>query len=215
MQNKTFNIPTHIEFTLYRNDYFDNLMITNILRYCKNYSDSETKIKIKISAFFDAIKKNKIINAELEKLNENISSTTFKPNSVFFLKNILQNLPNVTWLTINISYEKNFTRIVTVDKTPMAKFNYNIIEGVLDLCDVFDKTQIETFNKYLIKIDILPKNYLERKSYLHIFTSDLILLVESMQGSDANRLLAILDKFNSTLENDNPILLLKTDYSIF
>jgi hypothetical protein len=39
-------IPTHIAFTLYTNDYIDNLIISKVKKECKNESDNTSEFTI-------------------------------------------------------------------------------------------------------------------------------------------------------------------------
>ena len=42
-------IPTHIAFTLYKNDYVDNLIISKVKKECKNKSKKDNEFFLLIS----------------------------------------------------------------------------------------------------------------------------------------------------------------------
>ena len=49
-------IPTHIFFTLYKNDYIDNLIISRVKNECKNESKKKNEFIVSLDDFNNAIK---------------------------------------------------------------------------------------------------------------------------------------------------------------
>ena len=48
-------IPTHIAFTLYKNDYVDNLIISKVKKECKNKSKKDNEFIVSLDGFRNAI----------------------------------------------------------------------------------------------------------------------------------------------------------------
>ena len=49
-------IPTHIAFTLYKNDYVDNLIISKVKKECRNESKNDNEFIVSLEGFQNAIK---------------------------------------------------------------------------------------------------------------------------------------------------------------
>ena len=60
-------IPTHIAFTLYKNDYVDNLIISKVKKECKNKSKNKNEFIVSLDNFQDAIQTSTFLKAELKK----------------------------------------------------------------------------------------------------------------------------------------------------
>jgi len=206
-------IPTHIEFTLYKYDHIDSIIISRIKRDCKNYSndDNPNKLLIKKSSL-----KNIIISSpRLKKEFEKNPDAEVKSNSAFFLGIILNSLINVEWVTVNISYDEKYTRLMTHNDKTVVNFRFKILEGLVDLTKILTMEQIEIFNKHAIQFNVMFNDYLSRDSCLEIDTFVLleILSIMELEGiAEASKLLHILD---TKLEEDNTRLTIKTDYMIY
>jgi len=208
-------IPTHIKFTLYRYDYIDGLLISTLTRECENISIEDNVYTITKNSFEYAIKNS----LRLKKIAT--KAETFRPgdkaavNSLFFLWQIVKGLPNIEFLSFNTSKEKEFTRVVKVGTAEVVNFIYYIEEGYLDMTQILLREDLDLFNKQAIKMGMLTNRYLNRSPYFYGTAARIFDVVEAtaLAGSeDAHMLLETLD---SKLESDNPILLVKTDYSSY
>ena len=81
-------IPTHIAFTLYKNDYVDNLIISKVKKECRNESNNDTEFIVSLDQFQSAIKTSAFLRAEMKKVidQDHLPNPNFKPNSIFFLQ---------------------------------------------------------------------------------------------------------------------------------
>ena len=207
-----FKIPTHIEFYLYVNDYFDDIIIECIKNNCENFSKDEDVFKLKSSDFLNAILKNKIIKEEYaKKLFSKVVPN--KINTVIFIRSIIPSFINLEWVTLHIS-EKRTISSVNKNSKRLEQFKFRVTRGIIDLSDIFDIKQINNFNKELVLREIISNKYLERSPYFYLSFSSFLFLIDTMEDTDSLKLYSILDLINNKLEADNPILLIKTDYSI-
>ena len=80
-------IPTHISFTLYSNDYIDGLIISRVKHECRNESNKPNEFRLSLERFNGAIRTSAFLRAELSKtLNQELlPNPNFKANSIFFL----------------------------------------------------------------------------------------------------------------------------------
>lgn len=207
-----YKIPTHIEFTLYTKDRLENLVIRNIKKYCKNYLDEEKTLLLRASSFVDAMMRSKIIREEYEKKID-LHSPDFRVNSVTFIKSLIFSFVNLEWITIHISDLPSLHQEDEKGKH-FVKFDFEIKQGIVDLPSIFTKDELNRFNKELIKDERICNKYINRSPYIYITLLDLFYFVDVLEGSECILLGALLDQFDAKFEANNPILLLKTDYSI-
>ncbi len=209
-------IPTHIAFTLYKNDYVDNLIISKVKKECKNKSKNKNEYIISLEEFQNAIKTSTFLRAELKKTIDQdlLPNPNFKPNSIFFLQSIINRLPNLENITFKISDEKIFSRLVKVDGgREIVSFHFNIIEGTFDLTKILDRVQLDTFNKRFMDVGIMKNKYLERTSYFYIKATTLFDILSEMDEAQVLDAFDIITSVDPKIEEDDPILLVKTDYT--
>jgi hypothetical protein len=211
-----FGIPTHISFTLYKFDYIDSIIISRVLRECKNWNISDkNSYTVKVDSFKSALLGSKRLSAEIQrtKIHGLTPIPGLKPNTVTFLWSIIERLPNLTWLTFDISYDKKFTRLIKIENREMLSFYFKINEGLFDLTRVFDRESLDTINKKIIQFGIMPNKYLERSPYFYMKASTLFDVLGQLEMDETLSTFELLDEIDPKLEEDDPILLVITDYT--
>jgi|TARA_B110000285_G_scaffold42897_1_gene47631 hypothetical protein len=209
-------IPTHIAFTLYKNDYIDNLIISKVKKECRNESDKKNEFIISLDEFQYAIQKSAFLRAELKKTldQDMLPNPNFKPNSIFFLQSIINRLPNLSMITFKISDEKVFSRLIKAEGgRQIVSFHFNIIEGTFDLTKILSREQLDTFNKRFMDVGIMKNKYLERVSYFYIKATVLFDILSEMDEAQVLDAFDIITSVDPKIEEDDPILLVKTDYT--
>ena len=143
-----------------------------------------------------------------------LPNPNFKPNSIFFLQAIINRLTNLETITFKISNEKIFSRLVKVgDGREIVSFHFNIIEGTFDLTKILDREQLDTFNKRFMDVGIMKNKYLERTSYFYIKAVTLFDILAEMEEAQILDAFDIITAVDPKIEEDDPILLVKTDYT--
>ena len=209
-------IPTHIAFTLYKHDYVDNLIISKVKKECKNESNNKNEFIVSLVEFQSAITKSTFLRAELKKTIDQdlLPNPNFKPNSIFFLQSIINRLPHLDKITFKISDEKIFSRLVKVEGgREIVSFHFNIIEGTFDLTQILNREQLDTFNKRFMDVGIMKNKYLERVSYFYIKATVLFDILSEMDEALVLDAFDIITSVDPKIEEDDPILLVKTDYT--
>ena len=209
-------IPTHIAFTLYKNDYIDNLIISKVKKECKNESKKKNEFIVSLEEFQNAIRTSTFLRAELKKTSDQdlLPNPNLKPNSIFFIQSIINRLANLNKITFKISDEKIFSRLVKVDGgREIVSFHFNIIEGTFDLTKILDRVQLDTFNKRFMDVGIMKNKYLERISYFYIKATVLFDILSEMDEAQVLDAFEIITSVDPKIEEDDPILLVKTDYT--
>lgn len=210
------SIPTHISCHLYERNEIDNLIISAIVKDCKNYAvESDDVYTVKPEALLKAFAKNKDIKTLIIEIDKTISTLEFKPNSVYFLSNIISRLKNLKLITFIFLNDVDFSRVLKSDSKNLSFFNFVIIEGVFDLTKVFDRKNLDAFNKNLIHINILPQKYLDRRPYVYVKASTLFDIMFKMEELGLLKNFNLFELIDPKFEKDDPLLLLKTDYTIY
>ena len=209
-------IPTHISFTLFKYDYFDSILISRVKKECKNLSKVDGEYLIKKDSLLTAIKTSKRIYKIIKKAEDfgYVPNPTIKPNSVYFLCSIFNRLPNLEFLTIKINDDKKYSRLIKNEiGTTIVSFHFSILEGIFDLTKLLDRKELDIFNKTLIDFKILKNKYLERKPYFYMKATAIIDILTSMEVEGKLSTFHMIDHIDQKLEEDDPILIVKTDYT--
>jgi hypothetical protein len=210
-------IPTHIYFTLYKFDLIDSIIISRVIKECKNWNESgdENLFTVDVESFKSAIRGNKRLDHEITKAEVDglAAMPGNKPNSVTFLWSIIERLENLEWMTFSISYDKKFSRVVKIENKEIMSFYFKIEEGIFDLTQVFQRSQLDIINKKIIEYKIMPNKYLERSSYFYMKASLLFEILGQLEIDGTLGTFDLLDHIDQKLEEDDPTLLVKTDYT--
>ena len=218
-ENFELTIPTNISFTLHKYDYIDSIIISRVLKECKNtvstFRGKDKGIyKISVESFRQAIQTSKRLVKELEKNKEmSIPSPNFKVNSLFFLWNIIGNLPNLKWLTFKISHDKDYTRLIDIKDKQILTFHYNVEEGLMHLPTIFSREDLDTFNKEVISQGLMENKYFDRRGYFWMRASNLFDLMASLEKKGVDVMSKILQSVDPKIDEDDPMLLVITDYT--
>ena len=210
------SIPTHISCFLYENDEIDNILIS-ALNDCKNFSIEKTEnlYTVKANDLLKVFKKNKDVKEVIINIDNTINTLEFKPNSIYFLLNILNKLKNLKLITFFIKNDINHSKITKNDIKTMSFFSFTIIEGVFDLTKIFDRKNLDNFNKNLIAMNVLPSKYMDRIPYFYMKTDVLLSIIQAMIDNGGLVNFNLNNYIDIKLEKDDPLLLVKTDYSIY
>jgi len=208
-------IPTHIEFTLYKFDYIDSIIISRVLKECKNYNEDSTVYTVKVDSFRRAVKGSKKLHREIQKvlINGLSPNPDNKPNTIHFLWSIMDRLVNLEWFTFKISYDNKYSRMIKVENREIMSFYFKINEGLFDLTKIYDRKDLDAINKKIIEFGMMPNKYLERSPYFYMKASVLFDLLGQLEIDGTVGTFDFLNQIDPKLEEDDPILTVKTDYT--
>ena len=210
-------IPTHIYFILYKFDHIDSMIISRVIKECKNWNTDtdESLFTVDVESFKSSLKGNKRLNKEIVKAEADgmFGMPGTKPNSITFLWSIIEKLENLKLLTFSISYDKKFTRVLKIENKEVLSFYFKIEEGIFDLTQVFERSQLDIVNKKVIEYNIMPNKYLERSPYFYMKASLLFDILGQLEIDGTLSTFDLLDHIDEKLEQDDPTLLVKTDYT--
>lgn len=210
-------IPTHIYFILYKFDHIDSMIISRVIKECKNWNTDtdESLFTVDVESFKSSLKGNKRLNKEIVKAEADgmFGMPGTKPNSITFLWSIIEKLENLKLLTFSVSYDKKFTRVLKIENKEVLSFYFKIEEGIFDLTQVFERSQLDIVNKKVIEYNIMPNKYLERSPYFYMKASLLFDILGQLEIDGTLSTFDLLDHIDEKLEQDDPTLLVKTDYT--
>ena len=219
MTKKIFElgIPTTISFTLYRYDYIDSLIISRVLKECKNHStDVKGTYKISIEGFKRAVETSPRLQKEVDRAKHSVIPTpTLKVNSIFFLWHIMEALNNLKWLIFKISEEKEYSRILEVQDKEILTFQYSITEGVFNLTEILNREELDEFNKEVISLGLMENKYFDRVSYFWMRAANFFDIISSFEKRGSNISMKIFQSVDPKIDEDDPNLLIVTDYTSY
>lgn len=131
--------------------------------------------------------------------------------SVYFIWQILQNTPNLSWIKVNLNKNLSYNRIVNIDQIKTIRYSIKTIRGSLRLFDMFAPRELNIVNDILERCKILEKNQM----YKVIKLKNFMMILDGFLSEDsANETFGIVNAIIQRLEayeSDDPEMLLITD----
>jgi hypothetical protein len=220
------DVPILINVTLFKNNYYDK-KILSLLKQKSMYYREDSKNTLTVSTW--DIKQ--ILDENLSDTIQELKSATpmefsKKINSVYFLYELIETYSNLRYFTINISDDKNCSRLMfpkDLNGQPVINFDFKVIHSVLDFPNHLDSDDLKLLNAFLKDIGLFEiDKFRDGPPYTHVVASyflDKINSFTSLFEEDSEQIkhyLPIIDVINELLNQkiqlDNPTCLLITDY---
>ena len=207
------HIPTVIDISLYRYNYIDYRMwaqIRNQLDY-KDMGDNSMIISSEqLRAFIITNYKNEI---------NKVASYGFQvprkdATSIYFMHRVTTEMVNLKYIKLTLDSDKSYTRIIEEDKDKTIKYDFAILKATLNLADIFAEPELKQINLILEDMGLLiPGKPYFNGQYLHIFNKLEVYLSTTKKDSfESLVLLALLDALEISIDKENPMLMVITDY---
>ena len=210
---KEFNLgilPTAIDITIYKYNYLDNKLWTQIQNECDFIDLGKESVMISVNEIGDIL--NKYYIDDVNKI-KSVGSDLFhkEVTTIFFLYQMLIEMPNLKYIKINLNKNKAYSRLVTSDGANILKFDFKTLSATLKLYDVYPPEELGIVNKYLKKAGVLKNHYVRiRANELATKIDDY--LADNPDDKDAGIMMDIVDIIEPKLEKDGALTLLITDY---
>lgn len=208
------SLPTSIDVTLYRYNYIDNQLWARIYNELDYIQIDQDSIIVHTSLLIELIQK--YYDPMLKKIGSVGTDFLHKEaNTIYFLVMILQNMQNLMYIKFTRSNQKKYSRMIDNSEEKMIRFDFKVLTVTFRLSEFYTKRELHILNKYLEKYKLLDENIPFATHRLNDFLDaiDDILLKEGDNSSEAGDLLAgMLDIIETKIENDNPTVLVVTDY---
>lgn len=225
----SYELPYALDITLYKHNYYDNLIINNLKRNTRyeKIPDSPNSFIVTADDF------KKILSDKFKRevnTAQSLTEVTIKEgvNSIYFLDKLFMNFSNLEFIKINVSEKRDFTRLLTVgENRSVINFDYRIITSVLDISKLSESEEsLRLINEFFVHLGLIEiDEYGKTVPYFTINAQDLLLLINSEQElmfSDEESLVDekyldaiefIYDVIDQKCENDNSKLIVITDFS--
>lgn len=210
------DFPVVIDITLYKNNYYDNLIINKI----KKDADciSIPNLKDAFIVYCDEFQKifyDSFLN-EVEKVRS-LPSTDLQKNatSLYFLDKIFSSFSKLRYIKVNVSRETNYSRVNTRDKVPTIFFNYKITSSCIDLSSIFERNSLRKINEFLIDQDLVEyDSFFGYSHQIELKVSELLNILSDSEEENGDVVAELFNLIDPKTEQDDPILLLVTDFEI-
>jgi hypothetical protein len=216
---KRFDFPLVIEMPLYVKNHVDSYLLKDLIDHCKGIKDPYQKQNffVSVTEIMSLLKEKKYSN-----LIDSFSKTKdmdliANGNSVYFLHNLIKYYHNLT--LVKIKPMKN-ELVLNADDIDVFSYMFRISYGILDFSKYLTPNRLKIMNKLFLEKGFLSNKYLLRKSYFNI-PADQLLNIFGMYNPDTSQKMDFLNEVSELLfeiidpkiEQDNPSILVKTDYS--
>jgi len=201
-----------IDITLYKFNYYDNLIWTkclNQLDYSNVNEDSILVTPYQLRLLLDLNFKRELMKIRaiaLELIHRDA-------NSIYFLNKILTDFDRLKYIKLTFSKSRYFSRMVQIDDDKQIKYSFKILRATLRLNQILSFDQIKAINPVLKELNIIKDKQYSRGS-----TGDLLRLFEralntmDITDEQVDILAVLMDVLSYKLETDNPEILLVTDW---
>lgn len=202
-----------IDITLYKFNYYDNLIWTKCLNqidYMIVDDDSILVTPRQLEALFDL---------NFDRILRKLEATTPElihrdAHSIYFINRLNTEFSRLKWVKLTLSRNRNFSRIVDVNGVKNIKYSFKVIKTTLRLSELFEYPDIQELNPILHKLGLI-----KNKPYNHVSTHNLINKIDDainggmeLSEHQVELLASILDILDFKIETDNPEVLLVTDW---
>jgi len=205
-------LPTAIDVTLYKYNYIDNKIWTQIHNSI-DYIERDEAVLISASQLKHLLDTNYI--STIDRIKTIGSDVLYKEvNSVYFLYQMCIEMENLQYIRFNLNKDKSYDRLVEVEGDKMLQFSFKVMTATLRLFDLYNEDELVRVNKLLCEIGVLSPG----SPYNRIFASELTEKINAflaMHNEDDNTtgiILDIVDVLENKLESENSLILLITDY---
>ena len=199
-----------VDITLYRYNSIDTKIWGLISRdsMCKRISDDSylvqaTKMQQYITKFFarEINRFKSVGDASIHK----------EATSIYFIWQMLQNMPNLSWIKVTLNKNLNYNRIVKIDQIKTIKYNITTIRGSLRLFELFESRELNIINEVLERCKMMSSDEMYKVFKLKQFMTVLDMYLSDNEATETFGIInAIIHKLEP-YESDDPEILLITD----
>lgn len=202
-----------IDITLYKFNYYDNLIWTKCLNqidYMIVDDDSILVTPRQLDALFEL---------NFERILRKLEATTPElihrdAHSIYFIDRLNTEFNRLKWVKLTLSRNRNFSRITDINGVKNIKYSFKVIKTTLRLSEVFEPKEIDQINPILKHMGLIENKPYNRIS-VHMLINKLDTAINGGMDLSENQvelLASILDILDFKIETDNPEVLLVTDW---
>ena len=207
-------LPTSIDVKLYKYNYIDNKIWTQL----KNYTDWIEVQDADNSVIVHADEIADILETFYKKDMQRIAATGSEfmhreVNSAYFLYKILEEMPKVEYIKFNLNTDKTYSRMVDTEEEKLLRFDYKVLTITVRMHEYFNEEELQLVNQVLKDAGVFEDDKPYMQARLSELTVSVDRLANSVEDDKTGDLLAgLIDVIDPKIHNDNPLVLLVTDY---
>ena len=207
-------LPTSIDVKLYKYNYVDNKIWTQL----KNYTDwievQDNPDSIIVHADEVAEILEVFYKRDLHKIAATGSEFLHRSvNSAYFLYKILEEMHKVEYIKFSLDLDKTYSRMVDTEDERLLRFDFKVLTITLRMHEFFTESELKILNEVLTANGIFESNKPYMQARLSELTVNVDTLANKVEDDKAGDLLAgLIDIIDPKIHNDNPLVLLVTDY---
>ena len=135
--------------------------------------------------------------------------------SIYFLHRVTTEMVNLKYIKLTLDSDKSYTRVIEEDEDKTIKYDFAILKATLNLVDVFDAPELIELNTILENTGLLtPGKPYFNGQYLDILNRlEMYLHTTNKESFESLIILALLDALEISIDKENPILMVITDYA--
>ncbi len=208
------HVPTIIDTTFYRYNYIEYKMWAQIRNQLDYREMGDNSMIISAQQLRTFISTN--YSSELSKVDSYGFHVPRKDaTSIYFLHRVASEMINLKFLKITLDSDKSFTRVLEDDKEQTIKYDFAILKARLDLSDIFAGPELQKLNSVLEGLGLLKIGIPYSNNPTDLIFAKLNLYLDSTEDENSiecQLITALLDAIDISLDKENPMLLLITDY---
>jgi hypothetical protein len=208
----TGSVCNVIDITLYKFNYYDNLIWTKCLNQINFVRINESSILMTPDQLRSLFEHN--FKRELIKTRSIAFELAHKEaNSIYFINELLNDFNKLKWIKLTQSKTRKFSRVVDFKDQKQLSFSFKILKITLRLSEILQLDEIKLINPILKKYNLIknkPYNTVRLSDVLKSF--DNCLNTEDVTDDQADALSIVMDVIDYKCEMDNPEVILVTDW---
>lgn len=199
-----------IDITLYKYNSIDVKLWGLISRDVSTKKLNETSYLVPVNRVNEYI--NKWFASDVTRF-QSVSDISIhkEATSIYFIWQMLNATPNLSWIKVTLNKNLTYSRIVTIDQIKTIKYNIKTIRGSLRLFDLFESRELRIVNEILEKCGLIKADQMYNVFKLKKFMS---ILDMYLSDDNANETFGVINTIIQKLEpyeGDDPEILLITD----
>jgi hypothetical protein len=213
MDFSTATICDVIDVTLYKFNYYDNLIWTKCLNQIDYAVVNEDSILItphQLRVLFDLN-----FERDLRKIEATTAELIHKDaNSLYFLDKIITEFNRLKWIKLSLAKSRKFSRVVETNGNRTIRYSFKVLKTTLRLNEIFNPKDIQILNPILKQLDLIKDTQYNRVS-AHMILNKLDSAINGLldlNEHEVELLATLIDIFEFKVEQDNPEVLLVTDW---
>ena len=199
-----------IDITLYKYNSIDVKLWGLISRDVSTKKLTETSYLVPVNRINEYI--NKWFSSDVTRFQSvNDISIHKEATSIYFIWQMLNATPNLSWIKVTLNKNLTYSRIVTIDQIKTIKYNIKTIRGSLRLFDLFESRELRIVNEILEKCGLIKADQMYTVFKLKKFMS---ILDMYLSDDNANETFGVINTIIQKLEPyelDDPEILLIID----